>query len=111
MTVRILLAASTLLALAGCNVTKDQANDTTLISVDHDKIGNVADDVGNTAGALAKDAGNAVDNAGPIIENTADTIGTRAKRVGANAKNAVDNTHVDITTTNTADDHAKDGKH
>ena len=66
---RILLAIP-LLALAACQVTKDDQNDTITATYNEDVAANVAEDVGN----FAEDVGN-------DVENTAEKIGNRAENV------------------------------
>ena len=66
---RILLAIPLLLAGA-CNVERDQANDTTAITINEDQVENTAADVGNTVENVARDVGNEAANLGDKIENT-----------------------------------------
>ena len=66
---RILLAIPLLLAGA-CNVERDQANDTTAITINEDQVENTAADVGNTVGNIADDVGNEAKDLGNRIQNT-----------------------------------------
>jgi hypothetical protein len=66
---RILIGLS-MLALAGCQVSKDEQNDTITATYNEDVAENAASDVGNFAGAVAND-----------VENTADKIGDKAENV------------------------------
>ncbi len=75
------LCVMPLLLLAACNVTKDEANDSTTISLDQNRIENGADVALNEAAEATEDAANAIENTVPIIENSAATIKERAGRV------------------------------
>ena len=98
----IVATAPLLLLLSACNV-RDEGN-TTVLSVDENRVEQGIDTLGNVAETAADKAGNAIENAGPALENTADTIGERAERAAATAENAADNIDVDLTTDgNTAD--------
>ena len=66
---RILLALP-LLALAACQVTKDEQNDTVTATYNEDVAENAASDVGNFAGVVADD-----------VTNTAEDIGNKAQNV------------------------------
>ena len=66
---RILLAMP-LFALAACQVTKDDQNDTISATYNEDVAENAASDVGNFAGAVADD-----------VANTAEDIGDKAQNV------------------------------
>jgi len=66
---RILMAIP-LLALAACQVTKDDQNDTITATYNEDVAENAASDVGNFAGAVAND-----------VTNTAEDIGDKAQNV------------------------------
>ena len=90
------IAIVPMLMLGACNVSRDDANDTTTLTVDEQRVENTAEDVGNLAERAADEAGEALQNAGPAIENTAETIGERAERVGQRAENAVDRVDVDV---------------
>jgi hypothetical protein len=57
------------LALAACNVSHSDANDSTTLSYNQDLAENAIDDASNTAGNIAEDIGNDVDRAGDKIEN------------------------------------------
>lgn len=59
-----------LLALAACQVTKDEQNDTVSATYNEDVAENAASDVGNFAEGVAND-----------VENTADKIGDKAENV------------------------------
>ena len=75
-----------LLFAAGCNVTKDSANDSTTVSIDQNKIENAGDALLNGAVQATEAAANKIENAGPEIENSAATIKERAGRVGDRAE-------------------------
>lgn len=66
---RILIALP-LLALAACQVSKDDQNDTITATYNEDVAENVAEDVGNFAEDVAND-----------IEDTAEDVGNRAENV------------------------------
>jgi hypothetical protein len=66
---RILLAAPLLLAGA-CNVTQDDANNTTSVTFNQEVAANTANDVGNEVQNIAQDIGNEAGNLGDRIENT-----------------------------------------
>ena len=57
------------LALAGCKVTKDQANDSVTAEFNGDVAENAAEDVGNLAENVASDIGNDVDKTKDKVEN------------------------------------------
>jgi len=59
-----------LLALAACQVTKDDQNDTITATYNEDVAENAASDVGNFAGVVAND-----------VSNTAEDIGNKAQNV------------------------------
>ena len=65
-----LLIALPLLALAACQVSKDDQNDTITATYNEDVAENVAEDVGNFAEDVAND-----------IEDTAEDVGNRAENV------------------------------
>ena len=83
------LGLAPLLLLSACNVTKDQANDSTTISLDQNRIDNGADAALNEAAEATEVAANKIENAVPIIENSAATIKERAERV-ANKAQSID---------------------
>jgi hypothetical protein len=66
---RILIGLS-MLALAGCQVSKDEQNDTITATYNEDVAENAAADVGNFAAGVAND-----------VENTAEDIGNKAENV------------------------------
>ena len=66
---RILIAIPALAALAGCQVSKDNANDTVTASYNSDVAANAAADVGNTAQNIAADIGHDVKTTGDKIDN------------------------------------------
>ena len=70
---RIILALP-LLLVAGCDVQKDEANDTTSYELNEQKIESTAEDVGNSAKAVASDVGEAAENAGEKIKDKVDDI-------------------------------------
>ncbi len=65
-----LLLALPLLALAACQVTKDDQNDSVTATYNEEVAENVAEDVGNFAEDVAND-----------VENTAEKVGNRAENV------------------------------
>lgn len=110
---KLILGASLVLALGACNA-RDEGNGSTVISIDKGAVNKGLNDAG---GAL-KDAGNdvkdAADKAAPVVKDAAhktgeavsdaaDKTGAAAKRVGDKADNAVDNTHVSVTTNTTTE--------
>jgi ElaB/YqjD/DUF883 family membrane-anchored ribosome-binding protein len=96
----IIFAVPLMLAAAACNVS-DEGN-TTVLSVDENRVEQGVDTLQNAAVVAADKAGNAIENAGPALENTANTISERAGRVADRAENAADNIDVDVTVNNTA---------
>jgi len=58
-----------LLLLGACQVSKDDANDTTSVTYNGDVAENAAADIGNTAQNLAADVGNDLRETGDKIEN------------------------------------------
>jgi len=58
-----------LVLLAGCNVSKDNANNTVSLTVNEDVAANKAADVGNAAQNIAADIGNEVKTTGEKIDN------------------------------------------
>ena len=75
-----------MLLMAACNVTKDEANDSTTISLDQNRIENGADVALNEAAEASEIAANKIENAVPIIEDSAATIKERAGRVANKAQ-------------------------
>lgn len=65
-----LLLALPLLALAACQVSKDDQNDTITATYNEDVAENAAEDVGNFAEEVAND-----------VENTAEKVGDRVENV------------------------------
>jgi hypothetical protein len=65
---RILIALP-LLALAACQVSKDEQNDTITATYNEDVAENVAEDVGNFAEDVANDVGETVEEVGNRAEN------------------------------------------
>jgi hypothetical protein len=57
------------LALAGCQVSTDDANDSTTVQYNQDLAENVAADVSNEAGAIAGHIANDVQEAGETVKN------------------------------------------
>jgi hypothetical protein len=70
---RIILALP-LLIVAGCDVQKDAANETTSYEFNEQKVESAADKVGNTAEAVVSDIGDAAENAGEKIERKIDDV-------------------------------------
>ena len=66
---RILFAVP-LLALAACQVSKDDANGTTSVTYNSDVAENAAADIGNTAQNIGADIGNDVQRTSDKISNT-----------------------------------------
>jgi len=64
-----ILFAIPLLALAACQVSKDNQNGTTSVTYNSDVAENAASDIGNTAQNIAGDIGNDVQKTGDKIEN------------------------------------------
>ena len=67
---RILIAIPALLMLGACQVTKDDANDTTTVTYNGDVAENAAADVSATAQNVASDIGNGVNDAADKVKNT-----------------------------------------
>jgi len=65
-----------LLALAACQVTKDEQNDTISATYNQDVAENAASDVGNFAENVAADIGNDVEKTADKVENTDITVDT-----------------------------------
>ncbi len=57
------------LALAGCQVSTDDANDSTTVQYNQDLAENVAEDVSNEAGEIAGHIANDVQEAGEAVQN------------------------------------------
>ena len=55
--------------LAGCQVSTDDANDSTTVQYNQDLAENVAEDVSNQAGAIAGHIANDVQDAGETVKN------------------------------------------
>ena len=64
-----ILFAIPLLALAACQVSKDNQNGTTSVTYNSDVAENAASDIGKTAQNIAGDIGNDVQKTGDKIEN------------------------------------------
>ena len=90
MTRATFLLALPLLALGACNVERDAANDTTTLSIDGNKVEDLADDAGNVAERAAGEIGNAAEQAGPVLENAAEDVGNAASRAGQSIENGAD---------------------
>ena len=85
-----------LLALAACNVSHDQANDSTTMSFNQDIAENAIDDAGNTVDNVADDIGNDVDRTGDKIQNKVGDVNVKVDTNGdndANQANATADTH------------------
>ena len=67
-----ILFAIPLLALAACQVSKDDANGTTSVTYNSDVAENPAADIGNTARNVAGDIGNDLEKTGDKISNKVD---------------------------------------
>jgi hypothetical protein len=70
------------LALAACNVERDNANDTTAISVNEQRVEGTVEDAGNLLEGAAGEVREAADNAAPAIEGAARDVGAAADRAG-----------------------------
>ena len=57
------------ITLAGCQVSTDDANDSTTVQYNQDLAENVAEDVSNQAGAIAGHIANDVQDAGETVKN------------------------------------------
>jgi predicted small secreted protein len=66
---RILFAIPAVVALAACQVSKDNQNGTTSVTYNSDVAENAAADIGNTAQNIASDIGNDVQKTGDKLEN------------------------------------------
>lgn len=93
---RLLLVPSVLLGLAGCNVSSDDRNDQTVLSVDHDAIENGVAKAGNLAERAADETGDAIEQAVPAIENGAREVGAEAEQAADRAGNAIERVDVDV---------------
>jgi hypothetical protein len=74
-----LLCALPLLALAACQVTKDDQNDTITAQYNQDIAENAAADVTNEAGNIAEDIGNDISEAADKAQTKADEVQTDDK--------------------------------
>jgi hypothetical protein len=81
---RILLALP-LLAVAACQVTKDDANDSMSVTYNGDVAENGLADVANTAGNIAEDISNDVQQSADKVQNKADGIQADDKPAESNA--------------------------
>jgi hypothetical protein len=70
---RIITLALPLLLLGGCNVSKDNANNTVSVTLNEEKAANTAADVGNTVQNIAADVGNEVKTEGGRVQNRVDS--------------------------------------
>ena len=59
-----------ILLLGACNVAKDNANNTTTLTINEDLAENTAANVSNDVQNIAADVGNDVKNAGEKVKNT-----------------------------------------
>jgi hypothetical protein len=66
---RILIVA-TALALGGCNVSTDSANNSMTVQYDQNKAENTAADIGNTAENIGQSIANDVDRTAAKIDNS-----------------------------------------
>ena len=73
------LLALPLLALAACQVTKDDQNDTISATYNQDIAENAAADVANEAGNIADDIGNDISEAADKAQTKADEVQTDDK--------------------------------
>lgn len=67
---RNLIILPALIALGACQVSKDNANDTTTVTYNGDVAENAAADVGAAAQNVASDIGNGVNDAADKVKNT-----------------------------------------
>ncbi len=81
---RILLALP-LLAVAACQVTKDDANDSMSVTYNGDVAENGLADVANTAGNIAEDISSDVQQSADKVQNKADGIQADDKPAESNA--------------------------
>jgi hypothetical protein len=63
-----------LLALAACQVTKDDANDSVTVEYNQDVAENGVADAANTAGNIAEDIANDVEQSADKVGNTVDEV-------------------------------------
>ena len=80
-----LLIALPLLALAACQVTEDDANDTISMTYNEDVAENAASDAANTAQDVAADIGNTAEKIGDKVENTDVDVDVKTDGNDANA--------------------------
>ena len=66
---RILIAIPLLLA-AGCNVSKDEANNTVSMTFNEEQAANTANDISNGVQNVASDVGNEASNLGDKVQNS-----------------------------------------
>ena len=66
---RIMHAIPLLLA-AGCNVSRDEANNTVSMTINEEEAGNDLQNAGNTIQNIAEDVGNEAENLGDKARNT-----------------------------------------
>lgn len=66
---RFMIAIAATAAMAACQVSKDEANDTVSVTYNQDVAENAMADVRNTAENVASDVANDVDRVGNRIEN------------------------------------------
>ena len=76
---RIALAASLVLALGACQVSKDDANGTTSVTYNSDVAENAASDIGNTAQNIAGDISNDVKDTSNKVQNKVDNTDVNIK--------------------------------
>ena len=74
-----------LLALAACQVTKDDANDSVSVTYNGDVAENGFADAANTAGNIAEDISNDVQQSADKVENKADAMQADDKPAESNA--------------------------
>ena len=67
---RILLIVPALALATACNVTKDEANNTTSVTINEDVAANGLANAGNAIENIASDVGNEASNLGDKVENT-----------------------------------------
>lgn len=91
-----LLALPLLIAAGACNVSTDERNDQTVLSVDHDAIENGVDTAANTAESAAGEAGEAIEQAVPVIQNTAQDVGNQAERAADRVGDTIERVDVDV---------------
>ena len=91
-----LLTTPLALGLAACNISTDQQNNQTVLSIDHDAIGNGVNAAADTAERAAEKTGNALEEAVPVIENGAREAGSAAERAVDRAGSAIERVDVDV---------------